>query len=114
MKNSLGSVHRPFIPQGYPAAGSPGRGLFCRQRRDSPSGKADRCGPVTHNLENVMRRILGRFRGSALAVLIALAMVARADDKAKKITLDQAPKAVQDAIKARFPGAEVTSVEKET
>jgi hypothetical protein len=69
---------------------------------------------VPPNPENVMRRTLGRFGVSALAALIALAMIVRADDKAKKITLDQAPKAVQDAIKARFPGAEVTSVEKET
>jgi uncharacterized membrane protein YkoI len=61
-----------------------------------------------------MRRTLGRFGVSALAVLIALALIVRADDKAKKITFDQAPKAVQDAVKARFPGAEVTSVEKET
>ena len=34
--------------------------------------------------------------------------------KAEKIPFDKCPKAVQDAVKGRFPGAEVTSVEKET
>ena len=59
-----------------------------------------------------MRRIIGWSAWSALAGLILWSAAAVADDK--KITLDQAPGGVQNAIKARFPGAEVTSVEKET
>jgi len=41
--------------------------------------------------------------------------MAQADDKEKdkKIPLDKVPKVIMDAIKGRFPGAEVTSVEKE-
>ena len=35
-------------------------------------------------------------------------------EEAKKIPLEKVPKAVRDAIQGRFPGAEVTSVEKET
>jgi hypothetical protein len=37
-----------------------------------------------------------------------------ADEKDKKISLDKTPKAVQEAIKKRFPGAEVTGIEKDT
>jgi uncharacterized membrane protein YkoI len=48
-------------------------------------------------------------------VLALLAVVVRADDKkAEKLSFDKAPKAVQEAVKARFPGADVTSIEKET
>jgi uncharacterized membrane protein YkoI len=63
-----------------------------------------------------MRRIIGWSALSAAAWLVLLSAVVGADDKDKdkKITLDKAPKAVQDAVKARFPKAEVTSVEKET
>jgi uncharacterized membrane protein YkoI len=43
-----------------------------------------------------------------------LATFTRAEDeKAKKIPLDKAPKAVRDAIEGRFPGADVSSIEKE-
>jgi uncharacterized membrane protein YkoI len=48
------------------------------------------------------------------ACLVVVTTVVAADNKDKKISLDKAPKAVQDAIKARFPDGEVTSVEKET
>jgi uncharacterized membrane protein YkoI len=61
-----------------------------------------------------MRRIIGWSTASAVAGLVLLAAVAGADEKEKKISLDKAPKAVQDAIKARFPKAEVASIEKET
>jgi uncharacterized membrane protein YkoI len=68
--------------------------------------------------ENVMRRFSSRLAASAMAGLFLLVAAARADEKEKekprKITLDQAPKAVQDAIKDRFPGGKVTSIEKET
>jgi len=50
---------------------------------------------------------------SAVAGLVLLAVVAQAAEKDKKIPLEKVPKAVQDALKARFPGAEVTSIEKE-
>jgi len=55
------------------------------------------------------------FRKSGLSVaLLMLTMIARAEeDKAKKISLDKAPKAVRDAINNRFPDAEVNSIEKE-
>jgi uncharacterized membrane protein YkoI len=50
---------------------------------------------------------------SVAAGLVLLAAVARPDDKAEKIPLEKVPKAVMDAIKGRFPGAEIASVEKE-
>ncbi len=37
-----------------------------------------------------------------------------ADDKAEKLSPDKLPKAIADAIKARFPDGKVTSAEKET
>lgn len=62
-----------------------------------------------------MRRIPGRYGLSALAVLLVVGTISRAEDeKAKKVPLDKAPKAVRDAIFGRFPGAEVSSLEKET
>ena len=64
-----------------------------------------------------MRGFMGRFGVSALAGLVLLAAVAGADDKekaGKKVPLDKVPRKVMDAVKARFPGARITSVEKET
>src|SRR5437868_14351659 len=57
-----------------------------------------------------MRGLFG-WSGVAVAGLVLLASAARADDK--KVPLDKVPKPVMDAIKARFPGADITSVEKE-
>lgn len=55
-----------------------------------------------------------RWSGMSAAALIALAILARAEDeKAKKIPFDKAPKAIRDAINNRFPDAEVGSIEKE-
>jgi uncharacterized membrane protein YkoI len=48
-----------------------------------------------------------------VAGLVLLAAVACAEDKAEKVPLDKVPKAVMDAIMGRFPGADITSVEKE-
>jgi uncharacterized membrane protein YkoI len=60
-----------------------------------------------------MRRVIGWSAASAMAGLVLLASVARADGKDKKISLNKAPKGVQETIKARLPGADVTSIEKE-
>jgi uncharacterized membrane protein YkoI len=56
---------------------------------------------------------LVRLGAGTLAALILLATVARADDKPEKIAPDKLPKAIMDAIMARFPKAEITSAEKE-
>jgi uncharacterized membrane protein YkoI len=65
-----------------------------------------------------MRALKRWFSVSAVAGLVLLAAVAgrAADDKnkAEKIAPDKLPKAVMDRIKARLPGAEITSAEKET
>ncbi len=61
---------------------------------------------------NLMRRYVSLL-GLALLAGLALAVVARAEDKAEKVPLDKVPKAIMDAIKGRFPKAELTSVEKE-
>src|SRR5436305_852080 len=65
-----------------------------------------------------MQKIMSLFGVGALAALLVLSGSGRAADDKKapapeKIALDKAPKAVQDAVKARFPGAEVSSVTKE-
>jgi uncharacterized membrane protein YkoI len=55
--------------------------------------------------------------GLSLCALFGLAMpalIARAEEKAEKITPDKLPQKVKDAMQARFPGLEYTSVEKET
>jgi uncharacterized membrane protein YkoI len=65
-----------------------------------------------------MRGIVGCLGASAVAGLLLLAAVAPAEDKDKKgagkVDLDKVPKKVLDAVKARFPGAEITSASKET
>src|SRR5262245_61274790 len=62
-----------------------------------------------------MGRIKGTVALCAAAALLFLAAAALADDKKpEKITADKLPKKVMDAVKARFPGAEITSAEKET
>ena len=58
-----------------------------------------------------MRRFIG-LSASAIVGLIILATVCQADEK--KISLDKVPKEVMESVKARFPGAEISSVEKET
>ncbi len=47
-------------------------------------------------------------------VFVLLAAGASANAKEEKVPLDQVPKAVADAVKAKFPGAELTDAEKET
>ena len=64
-----------------------------------------------------MRGLICRLSASAVVVLLLLTMAATADGQAKKIEiirLEDAPKAVRDAIEGRFPGAKVSSTEKET
>ena len=45
--------------------------------------------------------------------LIAFVVSLRADDKPEKITPDKLPQKIKDTVKARLPGAEVTSAERE-
>jgi len=49
----------------------------------------------------------------SVVCFMALAVGLRADDKAEKIAPDKLPKKIMDTVKARLPGAEVTSAEKE-
>ena len=60
-----------------------------------------------------MKRIMGRQGLLVVAGLVLIAAAAQGDDKAEKVPLDKVPKAVMDAIKGRFPGADISSVEKE-
>src|ERR1700736_6594803 len=48
-----------------------------------------------------------------VVILVAAAPAARADDE-DKVDLDKLPKAVVDAVKARFPDAELKGASKET
>jgi uncharacterized membrane protein YkoI len=56
---------------------------------------------------------MGLLSSMALALLVATAPAALAEDKAEKIAPDKLPQKIKDAIKGRFPGAQVTSAEKE-
>jgi uncharacterized membrane protein YkoI len=59
-----------------------------------------------------MRPYFGWFGAFALVGLISVLAVARADDE-EKIDLDKVPKAVMDAVKAKFPDAKLTGASKE-
>jgi hypothetical protein len=59
-----------------------------------------------------MRGIVGRFGVGAVAGLVVLAAAARAAEE--KIPPDKLPKEVRAAVDGKFPGAELTSIEKET
>ena len=48
-----------------------------------------------------------------LAVVVLLVPVVRADEKEEKVPLDKLPKAVVEAVKAKFAGATLVSAEKE-
>jgi hypothetical protein len=64
-----------------------------------------------------MRGLICQLGVGAVVGLGLLAMRAAADDKAKKIEiikLEDAPLAVRKAIEGRFPGAKVTTTERET
>ena len=61
-----------------------------------------------------MRGFITRLGLGFVAGLILVTAAARADDeKAEKVPLDKVPKVIMDAIKNRFPKAEIESVEKE-
>ncbi len=60
-----------------------------------------------------MRGIIGLLYGLAVACAITLSTNAKPEDKAEKIAPDKLPKKIKDAIQGRFPGAQVTSAEKE-
>jgi len=57
-----------------------------------------------------MRSFVGVLSAAAAALMV-VSFLSAADEK---VPLDKVPKKVTDAVKARFPGAEITSVEKET
>ena len=64
-----------------------------------------------------MRGLICLLSVGAVVVLLLLTMAATADDQAKKIEiikLEEAPKAVRDAIEGRFPGSKVSTTERET
>ena len=58
-----------------------------------------------------MRGIIGL---CGVAAVLLAGTVAAADKKEEKISPDKMPKVVMDAVKAKFPDAEFTSVTKET
>jgi hypothetical protein len=64
--------------------------------------------------EDDMSRILGGVGGSAVLGLFLLATAAQAQDKPEQIKPDKLPPKVMAEVKARFPGAEFTSITKET
>src|SRR5712692_3063332 len=60
-----------------------------------------------------MRGIMSGVSGIAVLGLVLLATASLADEKSRKIASDKLPQKIKDSIKDRFPGAEVTSAEKE-
>jgi uncharacterized membrane protein YkoI len=63
--------------------------------------------------ENGMRKLTVSLGVCGLAAFALVAAIALADDKAEKIPPDKLPAKIADAIKGRFPKAEITSAEKE-
>jgi uncharacterized membrane protein YkoI len=62
-----------------------------------------------------MHRIIGGFGLGILAgLLVLVTAIQSAEGKAKKISPDKLPKKIKAAIQHRFPGAKVTSAERET
>jgi uncharacterized membrane protein YkoI len=61
--------------------------------------------------EETMKKWIGCSAIIAVAAALSLATAGRAGDE--KVEIDKLPKAVVDALKARFPGAELKSAEKE-
>jgi Putative beta-lactamase-inhibitor-like, PepSY-like len=61
--------------------------------------------------ENAMRRVTTWLGAAAMAGLALTVAASRADDK--KISPDDLPAKVKEALNHRFPGAKVTSAEKE-
>ena len=59
-----------------------------------------------------MKKLAGWFAGVAVVAVATLGVALRADEE--KVAIDKLPKAVVDAIKARFAGAELKAAEKET
>src|SRR5207248_1448342 len=96
-----------------------------------PCWRAGRCRKLGARIqEGIMRRLIGWSGTVAVVGLLVLAVAAWGDDEkkadqkkggekkaapaAEKIPLDKVPPKIMNAVKARFPGAELTSVEKET
>jgi hypothetical protein len=75
-----------------------------REQRRLPA--AGRCKSGPEDQERTMRRIL------CGAAVLLVAAAGRADEE--KVPLDKLPTAVVEAIKAKFPKAELVSAEKET
>src|SRR5436309_2373152 len=107
MREVLSTVHGQLILRAYTPPDRSGSICFGKGR---PLQSL-----VFPDQEYVMRAIRVWLGVAAVAGVFLLATVAQADDKEKdkKIPLDKVPRAITDAIKGRFPGAEVTSVEKE-
>jgi hypothetical protein len=60
-----------------------------------------------------MRGIIGWLNTIAVICLVTLAASTMADEKTEKISPDKLPQNIKESIKDRFPGADVTSAEKE-
>jgi hypothetical protein len=54
-----------------------------------------------------MKRLIGCV--AACAVVLALGLVARADDSDEKVPLDKVPAKIKDALKTKYPNAEIVS-----
>jgi hypothetical protein len=68
-------------------------------------------GDPTTQEERDMHKVLS---GLALAAVVALTSAIRADDGEEKVPIDKLPKAVTDALKKKYPGAELVSATKDT
>jgi uncharacterized membrane protein YkoI len=68
---------------------------------------------LAQDREGSMRPFVTGLGLAALLGLLIAAGAVRADEKEEKIPLDKVPKAVLDALKAKYPDAELVSAEKE-
>jgi len=65
------------------------------------------------NQESTMRRWRGWLVASVVLSVLACAMARADEEKEEKVPLGKVPKAVIDAVKAKFKGAELVSAQKE-
>jgi uncharacterized membrane protein YkoI len=63
--------------------------------------------------DTAMRKLVVGTLGLALVALVGLAAVRADEDKEEKVALDKLPKAVTDAVKAKFDGCEMIAASKE-
>ena len=95
-----------------PSSPGPDSCTMLAKAQTAPSDQPDHCVVQLKNPEDTMRSFLNWVGASAVLMLAVLLSVARGAEEERP--LDKLPKAVLDAVKAKFPKAELTAGAEET